>query len=563
MRSPVVLLDGVTVCYQVVEDRVTSFKEYVIRRLSGASDSRELHALDDVDLTVSSGEMVGIVGRNGAGKTTLLKVVAGVLTPTEGRVRTEGSVIPLLGVGAGLQPDLTGRENAVLTMTMLGIPRKRVSRLIDPVIDFAELREVIDRPIRQYSAGMVARLGFAVGTAEPAALLLLDEVLAVGDERFQDKCLQRIGEACAAGTTVLLVSHSGSAISHCRRAVWIRDGRVASDGMPGEVLADYRNDERMMIGSRVVVPNEPLPPGNPHPLLPESEPVDDTELVAILRRRCGDPTSPFHALRVFAELRDVGVRQGVDFDRVLEIGPRSLPLVLACFAAAGSSRVAAVTDGGVPSPAELSLLKAYLGAAGGIGWWRYAADAYPGGTLESDLLWNDIDLEHRVSAVERLRLRPSGRLPCADATFSFAYSIDSLAHVADPGLTVGESARVLASGGAVVHEIVLSDLDNPDTLADLRQPEDDWLRRLASREGIDGLFDVPPGVPAELAYGHRWRSSDFVEAMEREGFEDIVVEPIIRLKHGVDDREELAEPFRSKNPDDLAVVVARIFGRRR
>jgi SAM-dependent methyltransferase len=297
--------------------------------------------------------------------------------------------------------------------------------------------------------------------------------------------------------------------------------------------------------------------------LPESEPVEDTELVEILRRRCGDPTTPFHALRVFAELREVGVRLGVDFDRVVEIGPRSLPLVLACFAAAGSSRVATVTDGGVPSPDELALLKAYLGAAGGIGWWRFAADAYPGGTLESDLLWNDIDLEHRASAVERLRLRPSGRLPFADATFSFTYSIDSLAHVADPGLAVGESARVLAGGGVAVHEIVFSDLDNPDTLADLRHSQADWEGRLASRESADGLFDVPPGIPAELAYGHRWRASDFVEAMERAGFEDIEVEPIIRLKQEEVDLEALAEPFRSKDTDDLAVVVARVVGRRR
>ena len=558
-----VLLEGVQVRYPVVEDRVTSFKEFVLERLRSKIEARELLALDGIDLSVSPGEMVGVVGRNGAGKTTLLKVTAGVLTPTEGRVRTEGRVVPLLGVGAGFQPDLTGRENAFLALTMLGISRRRAVELFDEVVDFAELREVINRPIRQYSAGMVARLGFAVGTAERADLLLLDEVLAVGDERFQEKCLERIGDACVAGTTVLLVSHSAPAISHCQRAVWIREGRVAADGRPGEVLADYRRDGIESGLAQVVVPGPPINPGKPHPSLPESEPVEDTELVEILRRRCGDPASPFHALRVFSELRDVGLRFGFNFDRVVEIGPRSLPLLLVCFAAAGAARVASVADGGGPSADELALLKNYLGATGGIGWWRYSADVYPGGTLESDSLWTQVDLERRADAVERTPVRPTGRLPFADESFTFAYSVGSLAHVADPEIAIGESARVLAPGGGVVHEIVFSNLDDPDTLADLRLTEDEWRRIRKGRETTDGLFDVPPGVSPERAYGHRWRASDFVGAMERAGFENIVVEPIIRLKASALGLTGILEPFRSKAPDDLAVVMARICGRRR
>jgi ABC-2 type transport system ATP-binding protein len=562
-RPEVVRLDGVRVRFQVIEDRVTSFKEAVLQRLAGRPKPGEVLALDGVDLVVAPGEMVGVVGRNGAGKTTLLRVVAGVLTPTEGRVRTVGTVVPLLGVGAGFQPDLTGRENTLLGLTMLGVSRRDAVGHLDSVVEFAELEDVIDRPIRQYSAGMVARLGFAVGTAERADVLLLDEVLAVGDERFQEKCLRRICEACAAGTAVLLVSHSGSAISHCRRAVWIHDGRVAADGRPGEVLADYRRDRSDGAGPSAVASLAVAAPGRRHPLLPESESVNDTELVAILRRRCGDPSSPFHAVRVFAELRDLALRRGFDLDRVLEIGPRSLPLVLVCFAAAGAGRVASVAGDAIPSSGELDLLKAYLGVVGGIGWWRWVADVYAGGTLVPEALWNDIDLERRAASVERVPARPGARLPFADASFTFVYSVGSLAHVRDPDRVIADSARVLVPGGAAVHEVVFSDLDSADALADLRIAEDEWSQVAAARETAEGMFDVPSGVPPSLVYGHRWRASDFIAAMEGAGFRDVVVEPIVRLREDLIDPSTLAEPFRSKTLDDLSIVMARLSGRRR
>jgi ABC-type polysaccharide/polyol phosphate transport system ATPase subunit/SAM-dependent methyltransferase len=562
-EAPAILLEGVRVRFQAVEDRVTSFKEYVLERLMSRSRAREVRALDGVDLEVPPGQMVGVVGENGVGKTTLLKVAAGVLSPTEGRVRTEGSVVPLLGVGAGFQADLTGRENALLAMTILGISRREAAARLDGLVEFAELSDVINRPIRQYSAGMIARLGFAAGTAVRPDILLLDEVLAVGDERFQTKCLERIGDFCAAGTTVLLVSHSGSAISHCQRAVWVRNGRVVADGPPGEVLADYRRDGFADPGPTVVVPGETLSPGMPHPELPETEPVDDDELVGILRRRCGDPASPFHALRVFAELRDTACRLGYDLDRVVEVGPRSLPLVLACFAGVGADRVATVAPGHDPEIDELAVLKSYLGAVGGVGWWRYAADLYPGGTLDSDLLWSRVDFQQRVERVERIATLASGRLPFADGSFTFAYSVGSLAHVADPEVAVRECARILVPGGGVVHEIVFSDLDNPDTLADLKFTEEKWRQELDARDDSDGLFDVPPGVPPELAYSHRWRASDFADALDRHGFDDILVEPVIRLKVEAIDHDALAEPYRSKSLDDLSVVMARVCGRRK
>jgi ABC-type polysaccharide/polyol phosphate transport system ATPase subunit/SAM-dependent methyltransferase len=561
--SPAVLFEGVGVRYEVAEDRVTSFKEYILKRLRSQWSSREVRALSGLDLEVSRGEMVGIVGKNGAGKTTLLKVAAGVLTPTEGRVRTEGTVVPMFGVGAGLQPDLTGRENALLAMTMLGLSRRQAKELLGGVVDFAELEDVIDRPVRVYSAGMAARLGFAVGTVARPDILLLDEVLAVGDERFQARCLERISQFCASGTTVLLVSHVASALSYCRRAVWVRNGMVAADGSPGEVLAAYRRDEFQRTGPTAVVLDKVLPPGMPHPGLPEIEPVADDELVDILRRRCGDPASPFHALRLYSELRDIAFRLGYDLERVVELGPRSLPLLLACFTGGGASRVASVAPGEAPSLEEITVLKSYFGVTGGVGWWRYAADAYPGGTLESALLWSNVDFERRAETVERLPMIASGRLPFADGSFTFAYSVSSLAHVADPEVAIRESARILEPGGAAVHEIVFSDLDRPDTLADLRLSEKDWQIELEARENCDGLFDVPPAVRPKHVYCHRWRASDFVDAMDRHGFEDIVVEPVIRLRAEAVDRDGLAEPFRSKSLDDLSVVMARVCGRRK
>lgn len=560
--DPTVLLEGVHVRYPVVEDRVTSFKEFVLERLRSRPEPRELHALDGVTLAVAPGETLGVVGRNGAGKTTLLKVIAGVLTPSEGRVRTQGRVVPLLGVGAGFQPDLTGRENVFLALTMLGISLKRAAELFDEVVDFAELRDVIDRPIRQYSAGMVARLGFAVGTAERADLLLLDEVLAVGDERFQEKCLQRIGEVCSAGTTVLLVSHSAPAISHCRRAVWVCDGRVAADGHPGEVLADYRRGVSPDTDPSIIVPVEDESPRMPVHESPQTEPIDDAELVSALRRKCSAWGSPFHAFRVFSELREIALRRGVDFDRVLELGPSSSPLLPVCFAAAGANRVASTGENAPVTADELGMLKSYLAPVCGARWWRYSADVYSGDDLEAPTCWNEVDIESCLSIVERLPSLGSGRIPVADGSFSFVYSAGSLAHVADPEAAVLESARVVSPGGGFVHEILFSELTFADPLADLRYSEDEWSRRLLARRHTEGSYNPPPGVHRDLAFGHRWRLSDFVAAMERAGFVDISAEPVVILKHDVIDPRRLAEPFRSRSLEDLAVLVAYVSGRR-
>lgn len=238
--APVVELADIGVLYRLPTERILSFKEYVLRRLAMQIAHRELWALRDLSLGVSSGEVLGIVGRNGAGKSTLLKIVSRVLRPTEGRVVVRGRVAPLLELGAGFHPDLTGRENVILNATILGYSRSVILGAFDEIVDFAELQAFIDAPVRTYSSGMAARLGFAVATQFRPDILLVDEVLAVGDVGFQEKCLSRIKQFRVHGTTILLVSHSLSMVAdHCDRVAWLEEGRIADLGVPDRVLPQY------------------------------------------------------------------------------------------------------------------------------------------------------------------------------------------------------------------------------------------------------------------------------------------------------------------------------------
>lgn len=233
-------LSDIGVRFAMPTERISSFKEYVLKRLTGSIEHRELWALRDVTLQVKSGEFLGVVGRNGAGKTTLLKVISRVLHPTQGRVVIRGKTAPLLGLGAGFHFDLTGRENVFLNASLLGHSRRRVDSRLAEVIDFSELADFFDVPIRNYSSGMLARLGFAVATMFRPDLLLVDEVLAVGDAGFRDKCLDRIEEFRHRGTTILLVSHQADEIAnHCDRALWLDQGQVAALGDTTTVLTQY------------------------------------------------------------------------------------------------------------------------------------------------------------------------------------------------------------------------------------------------------------------------------------------------------------------------------------
>ncbi len=239
--EPVVRLDHVSVRYRAPEERLGSFKEYAIRKLRRPVHYTDFYALDRVSMQVCPGETFAIIGRNGAGKSTLLKVISRVVSPTAGRLRIRGRVSPLLELGAGFHPELTGRENIFLNGTLLGHSHREIDARFEDILDFAELGRFIDGPLRTYSSGMVARLGFAVATAWQPEILLLDEVLAVGDDRFRSKCQARMASFRLAGTTTLLVTHDMDAVLNmCSRALWLEGGRAVMIGPAPSVVEEYQ-----------------------------------------------------------------------------------------------------------------------------------------------------------------------------------------------------------------------------------------------------------------------------------------------------------------------------------
>jgi len=236
-----VRLEDVAVCYRAPEEKLGTFKEYAIRHLQRRVRYTDFYALAGVDLDVLRGEIFGIIGRNGAGKSTLLKVISRVLAPTRGRVFLGGPVSPLLELGAGFHPELTGRENVMLNGTLLGHGLRELEARMDEIIEFSELGSFIEAPLRTYSSGMAARLGFAVATAWQPQILLVDEVLAVGDEGFQEKCHERMKRFRDAGATIVMVTHSmGTVTALCSRVAWLDRGKIRSTGTAERVIEDYR-----------------------------------------------------------------------------------------------------------------------------------------------------------------------------------------------------------------------------------------------------------------------------------------------------------------------------------
>jgi ABC-type polysaccharide/polyol phosphate transport system ATPase subunit len=243
-HGEVIRLEDVGVRYRIASERVITFKEYIIRRFQGKIALGDFWALRQVDLSIDKGEMIGLIGPNGAGKSTLLKLIARVMRPTKGRVLVKGMVAPLLEFGAGFHPDLTGRENIFLNGALLGFTNDEMQEKFDRIVEFAELWEFIDVPVRNYSSGMTARLGFAVATDIDPDILILDEVLSVGDESFQRKSLSRMEEFRHLGATIILVSHDMNTILEmCQRVVWLDHGQIKMIGNSSAVVNAYREDQ--------------------------------------------------------------------------------------------------------------------------------------------------------------------------------------------------------------------------------------------------------------------------------------------------------------------------------
>jgi len=224
--------------FQLQEGR--TLREFLPALLRGRGWGGAFYALREVTFTVGHGETIGIIGSNGTGKSTILKLIAGVMAPNEGEVRVASRVSPLIELGAGFHPDLTGRENIHLNASILGVSGKEIRERFDDIVNFAELREFIDTPVKRYSSGMYMRLGFSVAIHSNPGILLVDEVLSVGDAPFQEKCLDKMHQFQEQGVTIVVVSHSMDLVKKfCRRVLLMEEGRLTADGDPEEVVQLY------------------------------------------------------------------------------------------------------------------------------------------------------------------------------------------------------------------------------------------------------------------------------------------------------------------------------------
>ena len=232
---------NVSMSFRLSQDRIQSIKEYLVTLAKGKLKYKEFWALKNVSFTVRPGEVLGIIGRNGAGKSTILKVISGILKPTEGSVAVRGNIVPMLELGSGFDFDLTGRENIYLNGSILGYSSHFLDEKYDEIVSFSELGEFIEMPIRNYSSGMMMRLAFSIATVVNPEILIVDEILAVGDEAFQRKSRQRMLELMGGGTTVLFVSHSLDQIREmCDRVLWLDHGQIKMLGETKEVCDAYQ-----------------------------------------------------------------------------------------------------------------------------------------------------------------------------------------------------------------------------------------------------------------------------------------------------------------------------------
>lgn len=240
--SAVIKIDNVSMMFNLSSEKIDSIKEYIIKLFKRQIHFQEFWALNNVSFELEKGDSLGIIGLNGSGKSTLLKIISGILKPTKGSVKTVGSIAPLIELGAGFDPDLSARENIYLNGAILGYSREYMDGKFDEIIKFAELEDFVDTAIKNYSSGMVARLGFAIATMNIPDILIIDEILAVGDYKFQQKSFNRMQEMINSGATVVFVSHSVEQVKDiCKKALWLEHGNVVKFGPAEEVCNEYMN----------------------------------------------------------------------------------------------------------------------------------------------------------------------------------------------------------------------------------------------------------------------------------------------------------------------------------
>ena len=233
-----IIVNNVSKTFYVFMDKANSLKEKMLFWKRNKKETREV--LQDVNLTIKNGEAVALIGVNGSGKSTLLELMTKIIYPTKGSIVTNGKLTSLLELGAGFHPDFSGRENIYFNASIFGLTKKQIDERLEDIIDFSELRDFIDNPVRTYSSGMFMRLAFAVAINVDADILLVDEILSVGDQHFQEKCLNKMKDLKSQGKTMVFVTHSlGSARELCDRAVWLNKGHVQLDGDVNEVIDEY------------------------------------------------------------------------------------------------------------------------------------------------------------------------------------------------------------------------------------------------------------------------------------------------------------------------------------
>ncbi|MFR8018491.1 MAG: ABC transporter ATP-binding protein [Mediterraneibacter gnavus] len=241
MEQRIVDVENVSIKFNLSSEKIDSMKDYLVKRLKGQISFDEFWALQDISFSMNRGDSVALIGLNGCGKSTLLKTIAGVLKPTKGSVKVYGSIAPLIELGAGFDHDLTAEENIYLNGAILGYGRQEMQKHYEDIVEFSELRDFMNVPIKNFSSGMLARLAFSIATIGNPDLLIVDEVLSVGDFRFQEKCERRIQNMMKEDTSILFVSHSIEQVQKlCKRAIWIEKVHIVKAGTTEEVCPEYR-----------------------------------------------------------------------------------------------------------------------------------------------------------------------------------------------------------------------------------------------------------------------------------------------------------------------------------